>query len=151
MVVAAQCRKRCGLTDCPKAWRVRSVITRAIALAVSGPPFVLAHAVGRVHPGCGSKREGRAMEIERTHPRGEAIRQFLRRGVVPEVSRAAGKIICISSVHEIIPWAGHALRGVEGWRLDVDEDHRPRGNRRHSLQCSPKGERISGKEARARS
>ena len=28
--------------DCPKAWRVRSVITRAIALAVSGPPFVLA-------------------------------------------------------------------------------------------------------------
>ena len=48
------------------------------------------------------------METERTHPRGEAIRQFLRRGVVPEVSRAAGKIICISSVHEIIPWAGHA-------------------------------------------
>jgi glucose 1-dehydrogenase len=38
----------------------------------------------------------------------EAAREFLRRGVVPEVSRAAGKIICISSVHEIIPWAGHA-------------------------------------------
>ncbi|HYZ42563.1 MAG TPA: SDR family oxidoreductase, partial [Stellaceae bacterium] len=38
----------------------------------------------------------------------EAVREFLRRGVVPEVSRAAGKIICISSVHEIIPWAGHA-------------------------------------------
>ncbi|HEX9822212.1 MAG TPA: glucose 1-dehydrogenase [Methylomirabilota bacterium] len=26
----------------------------------------------------------------------------------PALSRAAGKIICISSVHEIIPWAGHA-------------------------------------------
>ncbi len=26
---------------------------------------------------------------------------------MPEVSRAAGKIICISSVHEVIPWAGH--------------------------------------------
>jgi len=38
----------------------------------------------------------------------EAIREFRRRGVVPEVSCAAGKIICISSVHEIIPWAGHA-------------------------------------------
>ncbi len=37
----------------------------------------------------------------------EAIREFKRRGVVPEVSRAAGKIICISSVHETIPWAGH--------------------------------------------
>ena len=38
----------------------------------------------------------------------EAVREFLRRGVVAAVSRAAGKIICISSVHEIIPWAGHA-------------------------------------------
>lgn len=37
----------------------------------------------------------------------EAAREFVRRGVVPSVSRAAGKIICISSVHEIIPWAGH--------------------------------------------
>jgi glucose 1-dehydrogenase len=37
----------------------------------------------------------------------EAIREFLRRGLVPERSRACGKIICISSVHELIPWAGH--------------------------------------------
>jgi glucose 1-dehydrogenase len=37
----------------------------------------------------------------------EAIREFKRRGVVKEVSCSAGKIICISSVHEIIPWAGH--------------------------------------------
>ena len=37
-----------------------------------------------------------------------AVREFLRRGVAPEVSRATGKIICITSVHEIIPWAGHA-------------------------------------------
>jgi len=36
-----------------------------------------------------------------------AIREFKRRGVKPDVSRAAGKIICISSVHEVIPWAGH--------------------------------------------
>ncbi|WP_371501198.1 SDR family oxidoreductase [Kitasatospora sp. NBC_00374] len=38
----------------------------------------------------------------------EAAKEFVRRGVVPEVSRAAGKIICMSSVHQIIPWAGHA-------------------------------------------
>ena len=37
----------------------------------------------------------------------EAIREFLRHGVVYDVSRAAGKIICVSSVHEVIPWAGH--------------------------------------------
>jgi glucose 1-dehydrogenase len=37
----------------------------------------------------------------------EATREFLRRGVVREVSRAAGKIICMSSVHEVIPWGGH--------------------------------------------
>lgn len=37
----------------------------------------------------------------------EATKEFVRRGVVPEVSRAAGKIICMSSVHQLIPWAGH--------------------------------------------
>jgi len=37
----------------------------------------------------------------------EAVREFKRRGVVAEVSCAAGKIICMSSVHEVIPWAGH--------------------------------------------
>lgn len=38
----------------------------------------------------------------------EAVKEFLRRGVVPERSKSAGKIICMSSVHEVIPWAGHA-------------------------------------------
>ena len=38
----------------------------------------------------------------------EATREFLRRGVIPTVSRAAGKIICMSSVHQQIPWGGHA-------------------------------------------
>lgn len=37
----------------------------------------------------------------------EAVREFKRRGVRKEVSCAAGKIVCISSVHEVIPWAGH--------------------------------------------
>jgi glucose 1-dehydrogenase len=37
-----------------------------------------------------------------------AAREFKRRGVVESVSAAAGKLICVSSVHEVIPWAGHA-------------------------------------------
>lgn len=37
----------------------------------------------------------------------EAVREFKRRGVVPRVACAAGEILCISSVHEVIPWAGH--------------------------------------------
>jgi glucose 1-dehydrogenase len=37
-----------------------------------------------------------------------AVREFLRRGLQPERSRALGKILCVSSVHDRIPWAGHA-------------------------------------------
>ena len=38
----------------------------------------------------------------------EAVREYLRRGPVPELSCSVGKIICVSSVHDVIPWAGHA-------------------------------------------
>ncbi len=38
----------------------------------------------------------------------EAIREYLRRGIRADVSMAMGKIIFMSSVHEVIPWAGHA-------------------------------------------
>ena len=37
----------------------------------------------------------------------EAVKEFLRRGVAPERSLSAGKIVCMSSVHEVIPWGGH--------------------------------------------
>jgi glucose 1-dehydrogenase len=37
----------------------------------------------------------------------EAAREFVKRGPQPEISKATGKIICMSSVHEVIPWAGH--------------------------------------------
>lgn len=37
----------------------------------------------------------------------EAVREFKRRGVVKDISCAAGKILHMSSVHEVIPWAGH--------------------------------------------
>jgi glucose 1-dehydrogenase len=38
----------------------------------------------------------------------EAAREFIKRGVDRKISVAAGKIICMSSVHQEIPWAGHA-------------------------------------------
>src|SRR5262249_33131074 len=37
----------------------------------------------------------------------QAARIFVKQGINPNISKAAGKIICISSVHEIIPWSGH--------------------------------------------
>src|SRR5271157_3928353 len=37
----------------------------------------------------------------------EAVRAFKRQGIDSAISRAMGKIICMSSVHDIIPWAGH--------------------------------------------
>lgn len=37
----------------------------------------------------------------------EAVKQFLPRGADEGRSKAVGKIVCISSVHDIIPWAGH--------------------------------------------
>ena len=36
-----------------------------------------------------------------------AIREFLRRGMRKGVSKALGKIVHMSSVHDAIPWAGH--------------------------------------------
>jgi glucose 1-dehydrogenase len=36
----------------------------------------------------------------------EAVRRFLAQGLAP-ASKARGKIVCMSSVHELIPWAGH--------------------------------------------
>lgn len=37
----------------------------------------------------------------------EAIRLFKKQGVNKNVSVSAGKIVCISSIHDLIPWAGH--------------------------------------------
>ena len=52
----------------------------------------------------------------------EAVREFKRRGVVPEVSCAAGKILCISSVHEVIPWAGHVNYAASKGGCHADDE-----------------------------
>jgi glucose 1-dehydrogenase len=38
----------------------------------------------------------------------EAVRLFRKQPLDPARSRSRGKIVCISSVHDVIPWAGHA-------------------------------------------
>jgi glucose 1-dehydrogenase len=49
----------------------------------------------------------------------EASREFLRRGVDESISVAAGKIICMSSVHQLIPWAGHANYAASKGGVDL--------------------------------
>src|SRR5205085_1518436 len=67
-----------------------------------------------------------------------AVREFRRRGPRPEVSRALGKIICMSSVHEVIPWAGHAnyaasKGGVMMLMKTIAQELAPRGIRVNGL------------------
>ena len=49
----------------------------------------------------------------------EAIREFRRRGMRPDVSCALGKIICMSSVHQQIPWAGHINYAASKGGIDM--------------------------------
>jgi glucose 1-dehydrogenase len=49
----------------------------------------------------------------------EAVRVFNRRGPDPAVSTATGKIICMSSVHQVIPWAGHANYAASKGGVDL--------------------------------
>ncbi len=49
----------------------------------------------------------------------EAAKEFMRRGVKPDISCAAGKIICMSSVHQIIPWAGHVNYATSKGGIDM--------------------------------
>ncbi len=49
----------------------------------------------------------------------EGVREFTRRGVVQDVSVAAGKLICMSSVHQQIPWAGHVNYAASKGGIDM--------------------------------
>ncbi|WP_392890559.1 glucose 1-dehydrogenase [Pseudomonas migulae] len=48
-----------------------------------------------------------------------ALRIFTRQGIREGVSRAAGKIIHMSSVHQRIPWAGHANYAASKGGVDM--------------------------------
>lgn len=68
----------------------------------------------------------------------EAIKEFLKRGIQPERSVAAGKIICMSSVHEVIPWAGHAnyaasKGGISLFMKTIAQEYAPKKIRINSI------------------
>ena len=54
-----------------------------------------------------------------------AVREFLRRGRRTHVSRALGKIICMSSVRSHSVGGSRELRSIQGRRNDADEVDRP--------------------------
>lgn len=63
----------------------------------------------------------------------EAVRQFRRQGR-RGLSRAAGKVVCMSSVHELVPWAGHvnyaaSKGGVALMMKTLAQEHAPEGIR----------------------
>ena len=69
----------------------------------------------------------------------EAIREFLNRGMRPEVSKSLGKIIHMSSVHQIIPWAGHvnyaaSKGGIRMLMESICQEYAP-----HKIRCNSIG------------
>jgi glucose 1-dehydrogenase len=67
-----------------------------------------------------------------------AARAMIRQGIRPDVSRAAGKILFVSSVHEVIPWAGHvnyaaSKGGVKLFMQSLAQELAPRRIRVNSI------------------
>jgi glucose 1-dehydrogenase len=68
----------------------------------------------------------------------EAVRIFMKQGIRRAISCSAGKIICISSVHDVIPWAGHvnyaaSKGGVMLMMKSVAQEVAPLGIRVNSI------------------
>jgi glucose 1-dehydrogenase len=85
----------------------------------------------------------------------EAVREFKRRGVVKEVSVSAGKLICISSVHETIPWAGHvnyaaSKGGIMLMMKSIAQEMAPFGSGRIAFVPVPFGLPSTGVRGRHR-
>ncbi len=88
-----------------------------------------------------------------------AIRQFRRQGRDESISRALGKIIHMSSVHEVIPWAGHvnyaaSKGGVNLLMRSLAQEVAAEGIRVNSIApgaiATAINEEVTGDEAKAR-
>lgn len=67
----------------------------------------------------------------------EAVRCFLEQSPA-HASRARGKVVCMSSVHEVIPWAGHAnyaasKGGVRMMMKSIAQELAPQGIRVNAI------------------
>ena len=65
-----------------------------------------------------------------------ALQEFLRRGMRPDVSSALGKIIHISSVHQVIPWAGHANYAATKGAINMLMQSIAQGYAPHKVRCN---------------
>lgn len=88
-----------------------------------------------------------------------AIRQFRKQGRDENLSRALGKIIHMSSVHEVIPWAGHvnyaaSKGGVNLLMRSLAQEVAAEGIRINSIApgaiATAINEEVTGDEAKAR-
>jgi len=88
-----------------------------------------------------------------------AIRQFRQQGRDESISRALGKIIHMSSVHEVIPWAGHvnyaaSKGGVNLLMRSLAQEVAAEGIRVNSIApgaiATAINEEVTGDEAKAR-
>lgn len=66
----------------------------------------------------------------------EAIKEFLRRGMRPEISKSLGKIIHMSSVHQIIPWSGHANYAASKGGIHMLMESIAQGYAPHKIRCN---------------
>ncbi|MEM1328407.1 MAG: SDR family oxidoreductase [Bacteroidota bacterium] len=65
-----------------------------------------------------------------------AIREFMRRDMRPTVSKARGKVIFISSVHEVIPWSGHANYAASKGGLEMLMKSLAQGYGKHKIRLN---------------
>lgn len=65
-----------------------------------------------------------------------AIRVFLDRGPRPKVSKSLGKIVHISSVHQKIPWAGHANYAASKGALPMLVESICQGYAHRKIRCN---------------
>ena len=88
-----------------------------------------------------------------------AIRQFRQQGRDENISRALGKIIHMSSVHEVIPWAGHvnyaaSKGGVNLLMRSLAQEVAAEGIRINSIApgaiATAINEEVTGDESKAR-
>jgi glucose 1-dehydrogenase len=85
----------------------------------------------------------------------EAIQEFRRRGPVPSVSCSVGKIICISSVHQQIPWSGHvnyaaSKGGVDMMMRSLHRRLRPNGSASTPLLRAPSAHPLTARPGKPR-
>ena len=65
-----------------------------------------------------------------------ALNEFMKTGIRKGVSRSAGKFIHMSSVHEVIPWAGHANYAASKGGMNMLMQSICQGYAQYKIRCN---------------